>query len=143
MNHRSISAIAALTVIAFAPAAWAINKCKTPDGKVVYQDKPCEGAEKINLSNEGSYNPESEKYWAKQVAQREHKTRVEIAINNRRILVGMTADEARRSWGNPTKINSTIGSYGKHEQWVYSRGRAQAQYIYVENGVVTSMQSPE
>ncbi len=65
------------------------------------------------------------------------------AIAERKIFVGMTAADARQSWGAPNKINTSIGSYGRHEQWVYDLGRSKAQYVYVENGVVTSMQSPE
>jgi hypothetical protein len=58
-------------------------------------------------------------------------------------LSGMTADEVRLSWGNPTKINTSIGSYGKNEQWVYDKGNFVRQYVYVENGRVTSVQSQE
>jgi len=68
---------------------------------------------------------------------------VAAAIAERKIFVGMTAADARQSWGAPNKINTSIGSYGRHEQWVYDLGRSKAQYVYVENGVVTSMQSPE
>jgi hypothetical protein len=37
---------------------------------------------------------------------------------------------------NAESVNTSIGRYGKHEQWVYGGG----QYLYFENGVVTSIQ---
>jgi hypothetical protein len=51
----------------------------------------------------------------------------------------MTADEARKSWGEPIKINASVGSYGRHEQWVYGG----SQYVYIQNGLVTGAQSPQ
>lgn len=51
--------------------------------------------------------------------------------------IGMTADEVRNStWGSPSKINATTTAKGTHEQWVYSTSR----YIYLDNGIVTSIQ---
>jgi hypothetical protein len=39
-------------------------------------------------------------------------------------------------WGKPKTINQTITARGRHEQWVYNGG-----YLYLENGVVTSIQT--
>jgi ankyrin repeat protein len=51
--------------------------------------------------------------------------------------IGMSAKEVEESaWGKPSKINKTTTKYGVSEQWVYSGYR----YIYLENGVVTSIQ---
>ena len=41
------------------------------------------------------------------------------------------------SWGKPDDINTTIGSYGTHEQWVYGNG----YYLYFENGKLTNIQN--
>jgi len=50
--------------------------------------------------------------------------------------IGMTADQVRNStWGSPKEINKSTYSWGTKEQWVYSNYR----YIYLENGVVTSI----
>lgn len=137
--------IAVALLVAICTPAWAINKCKGPGGKVIYQDAPCEGAEKVNLSGAGQSDPQSTgtNYWQTQAARLARQEKVEAAIAARQIVIGMTGDEARRSWGNPTKINSSVGSYGKHDQWVYDRGSHRSQYIYVQNGLVTSMQSTE
>jgi hypothetical protein len=50
--------------------------------------------------------------------------------------IGMTASMLRASLGSPETINSTETAGGTHEQWVYGR-----DYIYVEDGVVTSFQT--
>lgn len=52
-----------------------------------------------------------------------------------KIQLGMTTDQAFASWGYPEDINRTVGSWGTHEQWVYS-----SKYLYFENGVLTSWQ---
>ena len=51
--------------------------------------------------------------------------------------LGMTDEMARFSLGNPKDVNRSVGSYGAHEQWVYSSNR----YFYFENGVLTSYQN--
>jgi len=51
--------------------------------------------------------------------------------------IGMTAQQVLDSqWGKPTKINKTITANVIYEQWVYSVDR----YIYLENGIVVSIQ---
>ena len=51
--------------------------------------------------------------------------------------VGMTADEVKQStWGEPKKINKSTYSWGTSEQWCYSGYR----YVYLDNGIVTSIQ---
>lgn len=52
------------------------------------------------------------------------------------IRLGMTDDEVIRRWGDPEKINRSVGSWGVHEQWVFSSGN----YLYFENGILTSWQ---
>lgn len=112
--------------------AWAINKCIDPTGTVSYQEGPCEPAalgKQLQIQNESQTSSED--------------STLNNAIARGRVMTGMNANQVRRAWGKPSKINSSIGSYGKHEQWVYDRGRARAQYVYIENGLVTSIQSPE
>ena len=58
------------------------------------------------------------------------------AMDEKKVAIGMTAEQARLAWGKPGDVNSTITSYGRSEQWVYD-----GNYIYVENGKVTSMQT--
>lgn len=55
----------------------------------------------------------------------------------REITLGMTAEVVRASWGRPSDINRSVGSWGVHEQWVY---RLPSRYLYFENGILTSWQ---
>ena len=50
--------------------------------------------------------------------------------------IGMTGDMALVSLGNPWRINKSVGSWGVHEQWVYS-----STYLYFENGILDSYQN--
>jgi Domain of unknown function (DUF4124) len=124
----------ALALAATAPA-HAVNKCTGPDGKVVYQATPCAGAAdaaKVNLSGAGQANLNSpvSTYW-----------RIEAAIQNRQVMVGMTAAQAARAWGQPGRVNTTVTASGAREQWVYGNGRQGRQYIYVDDGVVSAVQT--
>nr|WP_315211652.1 hypothetical protein [uncultured Flavobacterium sp.] len=51
--------------------------------------------------------------------------------------IGMTEKMALISLGKPNDINSTVGSWGTHEQWVYDDGF----YCYFENGILKSYQN--
>ena len=64
---------------------------------------------------------------------------VEDAVVQRKIFLGMTADQVREAWGPPQQINKTLTRYGEHEQWVYGLG----QYLYFENGHLSSIQTSE
>ena len=130
-------------ILLAASPAWAVNKCKGPDGKTVYQSEPCPGGEKVNLSGAGTADPTSPaaRYWQREAARLERDNRVNDHIMHARVSVGMTAEQVRQSWGEPTRINSTLTSSGRREQWVYDLGRFRAQYVYVENDRVTSVQS--
>lgn len=54
--------------------------------------------------------------------------------------IGMAASDVEKSsWGKPNKKNITEYEWGISEQWVYSGNR----YIYIKNGIVTSIQRSE
>lgn len=53
-----------------------------------------------------------------------------------KIWLGMTANMAVQSWGRPEKINTTVGTFGKHEQWIYPNN----EYLYFENDILTGWQ---
>jgi hypothetical protein len=58
-----------------------------------------------------------------------------LKIFEERIWIGMTKEMLIESWGRPNDINRTVGSWGVHEQCIYT-----SVYVYIENGVVTSWQ---
>lgn len=126
------SAIFLSAALSAAAPAWAVNKCTGLDGKITYQAAPCAPAstgEQIKLQPVPEASPDEVKF--------------NSAASRGKVMVGMSAAQVRRAWGAPTKINSSVGTYGKHEQWVYDRGGYVSQYVYVQNGVVSSIQSPE
>ena len=61
------------------------------------------------------------------------------AIKKHSIVMGMTKEQVKLSWGLPIDINRSVGSWGVHEQWVYG-GRYSRKYLYFENGKLTSWQ---
>ena len=63
------------------------------------------------------------------------------AIIDGKVKRGMTKEQAIYSWGRPDDINSSTGSWGTHDQWVYNRGELSTQYLYFENGILTSWQN--
>lgn len=54
-----------------------------------------------------------------------------------KVLIGMTKAMCIESWGRPSDINTTTGSWGVHEQWVYNL----STYLYFENGKLTAIQN--
>lgn len=63
--------------------------------------------------------------------------KVWAAIEEGKVFVGMTAEQARMSWGKPKEINKTITGNVEHEQWVYGSG----SYLYFDNGILRSTQN--
>lgn len=86
-------------------------------------------------------NEEYQKYLEKNRAN--DNGQEEIAEQNEALPdpnIGMTASEVEASsWGKPKKKNITEYAWGTKEQWVYSGYR----YVYLENGIVTSIQRSE
>lgn len=58
------------------------------------------------------------------------------AIMKQEIFRGMSESALVESWGKPREINSSVGSWGTHKQYVYWD-----DYVYVENGIVESWQT--
>jgi hypothetical protein len=60
------------------------------------------------------------------------------AMDARQVQTGMTAEQIRLSWGNPTHINSSFVAGHTSEQWIYEE---QDQYLYLDDGHLTSWQT--
>ena len=52
------------------------------------------------------------------------------------VRLGWNKAKCRISWGEPRDINTSIGVWGRHEQWCYY-----SSYLYFENGILTSIQN--
>lgn len=130
MNRLKVAGCLALAALCV--PAWAINKCTAPDGKVSYQEAPCgatQGAAELKVQT----GPAS--------SDQDSTFNNSVAVG--KIMVGMTAAHVRRAWGEPTKINVTLGARGRTEQWVYRGRNYRDDYVYLDNGVVRSVQGTE
>lgn len=117
----SLAAItAALLVLTTAPA-WAVNKCTGPDGKIVFQDALCDVTSK---------KAEPVKIWDSRLVD-----------GGGKVSIGMSEEEVLRAWGAPDSVNKTISTSGVRKQLVYGRGLRNQQYLYIENGVLRTIQS--
>ncbi len=121
---RYVWIVAAGLLMVSGSVAGEVYRCEGPGGELRFSDVPCaEGkGEKLDL----------------QVAE---PSPMEQLIAQHKVAVGMTEAEVQRSWGPPDDINTTIRQSGRREQWVYDRGDFSAQYVYFENGQVTSISS--
>ena len=62
---------------------------------------------------------------------------------NGNVQIGWSKAMCKEAWGKPDKINTTTGSWGVHEQWVYEYSSEYSYDIfclYFENGVLTTIQ---
>lgn len=110
-----------------AAAFGEMYRCQGKDG-TAYQETPCKGGTKLDIP-EATVNSRD--------------SRIENAISLRKVVIGMTSEQAIRAWGKPTKVNKTIGVGYSSEQWVYDNGAiGRSQYLYFDNGVLRSMQGP-
>lgn len=105
------------------------------EGKTTFSQTPCIGEmQVIEVKEDYSTGNEPNQSLIDQNRERE----VYLAIRSKKIMPGMTKKELIRSWGKPTKINSSGGSYGSRDQYVYRRGNNQTQYVYLEDGIISS-----
>lgn len=58
-------------------------------------------------------------------------TQVDIVHANSRgqVIIGMTGDDVRQSWGTPSSINRTASG----QQWVYPLDEYRSRYVYIDN----------
>lgn len=66
----------------------------------------------------------------------EQNARVQVAIANRELVLGMTFAEVARAWGEPDDKPMR----GIREQWLY---RDKCAYVYFRDGKLTSWQQPK
>lgn len=130
--------LATLVCIACLPAFAQPYRC-TVDGKVIYQQARCPNGVSVDTSGAGTANSASPGAIQanREVAQYRRKQRVDDAIANGQVFIGMTAAEVRQSWGDPTAINRTHTANLTSDQWVFGSGA----YAYLTDGIVTAIQT--
>lgn len=137
MHTKTLAA--AVVALLFSAPASAAYKCDQ-GGHVIYSDAPCGN---VVGTIRAAPQPGSEDRLRAQadLLRMQQRNRHDREIKEGKVSIGMTAQDVLRSWGEPSKINTTINASGKSEQWVYRRGGFSAQYVYIDNGEVTSVSS--
>ena len=59
------------------------------------------------------------------------------AIEDGKVFIGMTAEQAEWSWGKPKKITEMITARGAEQQWIYHDNKI----IFVSEGKITAAQN--
>ncbi len=62
-------------------------------------------------------------------------------VSERKVWIGMTEEQAIESWGKPSNMNTTAMANYIQEQWVYRLNSYRANYLYFENGILTTWQT--
>ena len=116
----------------------------TPVRFILQANSGAEGFTNVNLSGTNvSYilrdNSRFDKYFFEEDPRvtYEWSNNVWSAIEDEKVFIGMTSQQAEMSWGKPDSINKTIVGSGTDEQWVYNSG----SYLYFENGILTAIQN--
>lgn len=112
--------------------------------KIIPEFQDWSEAIKIKLEKEKKLEEET-KYQARLKAYKEEQEKLikkygkstYEKLKAGKIWIGMTDEQCKISIGEPTKINRSVGSWGTHEQWIYSKSDV---YLYFENGKLTSWQ---
>jgi len=109
---------------------------QTPEEIAAYEEQRKKQQEKIDAEIQARYDAEVEA--ATKARHEAYKYASFItAVKQHQIMIGMSEEDLKKSWGYPDHINETVTENGKREQWVYisESGR---NYVYVENGVITA-----
>lgn len=131
MQKMIMGVLAAFIFAPIAASAQGVYRCGSS-----YQSQPCangSGSEvKIQAGNSASTGSSSAKGGLNEADFNRCYIKNEACK-------GMNMAQLERSFGKPYKINSSTGSYGYHEQRIYTKG-ADEYYVYTENGIVTGIQ---
>jgi len=124
-------------------------KCKKPDGSFQYQQIPCANGEVIVIPDPPPHSLSSNDGLREGERALLDQANYRIEAEKGNVVPGMPEKYVLQAWGSPTKVNQTLNDSGASEQWVYSfkkksrYGRVLSErtaYVYLENGVVTSIQ---
>ena len=108
---------------------------QAPSGEEGYVDVHLSGT---NVPDKLSVYNKFEEHFLPEDPKRIHNwpSTVWSAIEEGKVFIGMTEEQAILSRGKPKEINRTITSNIKNEQWVYGSG----SYLYFDNGRLTAFQ---
>lgn len=105
------------------------------------------GADKIKAEAEAKAQAEQAAKDAKEAeaqAKQEAKALAEAKAKAKTegVTIGMTEQQVLDSmWGKPDQINKTVTAYSTSEQWVYGMNSSKMNFLYFDNGILTSIQN--
>lgn len=122
--------------------AWAVNKCTSAGGKVIYQDAPCEGGKGEALTIRPASGP-GNALAAGQAQARLDKLKWDNAmsesIRTHKPMVGMTSAQLQEALGTPTKVNADNYNGTQSDQVIFERPN-ETWLVYTRDGTVESIQ---
>jgi len=138
-----INRIAAAVLLLISSSVSAqVYKCAV-DGKTIYTDAPCSGrSQQVKTIDVPAPGPMDEAIAKLDLAAQKQRLQMRNAIRAGVPMVSMTQSELTEALGWPNRINTGDYSSGTHDQLIFNRGD-RTWYVYVTNGVVSSVQSRE
>src|SRR5689334_1504424 len=137
MNKGTLLSAFGLTVfIALTVALPGCSSPKTESDTARMVRKNQEILDKIHKDIEES-RLAKEREWEKRCTEyldshKDLEPEIRESILHKKVMIGMTIEQVEVSWSQPPeRKNVTVGSFGRHEQWVYD-----STYLYFENGVL-------
>lgn len=129
--------------------AQAVYQCPGPAGQKVFQNAPCTGGTRLNVKPAaplgGTMLGTTDQARAAAVkAERDaavakRDEQVRDAIQQRRVLIGMTESEMIAALGAPHHVNVSSSDRGVQRQHVYRPKSGRDSYVYTYDGVVRSV----
>lgn len=131
-----------------------VYRCEGPDGRMAFQSTPCAGVVSEKVEIYIPLNAESDEYYEQQrierhneLVRRSNEARLERErqetysqlIREKKVAIGMSPDQVKRSWGSPCRVNRTISAHGNTEQWVYCYDNNRSDYVHFRDGEVSSI----
>lgn len=140
LRYQRVLLVLAVAAIA-SVQAHAAYKCKDAQGRVSFQDSPCDGAsqsEKLQLPPPQS--AENAAAAQQELVKLKRSNQMSEAIRKHIPLVGMTRTQLDEAMGPPHTTNaSEYQGVGKRDQLIY-RTPGNTWYVYVSDGIVTGVQ---
>lgn len=135
----------ALLLLEAAPAyAREVYKCVVEHGpdhrETIMSDKPCAPNAQTITVRAGAPGPADRAAAHQRLATLEQRQRIEKAIVDDKVLVGMTEDQVIKAWGRPDRKTLSDSAHGSRDQWVYYRNN-RTDYVYLDDGEVSSTSS--
>lgn len=122
MKHLAALVLALATV-----PACAQFKCTGADGRVSFQQQPCEAGAAAKRLELPPPAPDDGRAWAR------------AAMARGLAAEGLTRTELAGMWPLPDKCNATYSGGKKHEQCIWRR-HDKTTYVYFTDGIVTGSQ---